>query len=60
MKKDKINCSCGHVFHTEWPIESIIPKTICPNCNKIHECKLYPMQIKISKKPNVKSICIVS
>lgn len=64
MKMDKIECLCGHTFNPEWPIESLIPETICSKCNKIHTCtaarKRDSLQIYKRKKNTVKSICVVS
>lgn len=32
----EVNCNCGTVFKTDFPMESCPPCASCPNCNKLH------------------------
>jgi hypothetical protein len=32
MRGTKIDCKCGHVFHTDYPIEILPPIGECPKC----------------------------
>ena len=59
-QKDKVNCMCGTVFYTDWPLEKLPRKALCPKCFKIHEEKLQPMKVSKNNDKNTQSKCSIS